>query len=254
VDSSSPTPTVQWQISTDSGKIFTDITGDPTSNTQTLMLTGLTTNQNGTKYRAVFTNELGSVTTDVVKLAVVPLVLVSPAHASPSTIPSRTTVLSALGDATAGEAGLTYSWSIIHSPAGAASPTFNANDSNAARQVVATFHKDGRYLFRCTITDANGNTLKTDVQVEVAQTATSLRLSPHDRTVAIGHAITFHAALYDQFGHPIRDQSAVQYSIFSGAGTIDPNSGIFSSSLPGADLIEADEGTFSATVGVQVVL
>jgi hypothetical protein len=55
-----PTPTVQWQVSTDGGVTFTNISG-ATSTSYTIAST--TASQNGYRYRAVFTNSLGSATT-----------------------------------------------------------------------------------------------------------------------------------------------------------------------------------------------
>jgi plastocyanin len=254
VDNSTPAPTVQWQESDDDGKPFRDITGNASATTQTLRLNEVAASQNGTRYRAIFTNGLGFLVSDVVKLAVEPLVLVSPAHASESTGTSTTATLSALGDATDGEAGLTYQWSLVRLPAGAIRPTFTENGSNAARHTTVTFHKAGDYLFRCTISDGSGDRVRSDVQVEVAQEATSLRLTPHDQTVAIGKDITFHGAVYDQFGKLMLDQSSIQYLIVSGPGTIDPSSGVFSSSLPGAALIEASDGDLSGTAGLGVIV
>jgi len=60
----------------------------------------------------------------------------------------------------------------------------------------------------------------------------SLRLTPHHQTVAVGQSIAFHAAVYDPFGHPLRTQPAVTYSILSGPGKIDPATGLFSSPNP----------------------
>jgi hypothetical protein len=62
-----PGPSVQWQVSTDGGNTWSDISG---ATTTTLTLTGTTSSQNGTKYRAVFTNSVGSKTTTVATLTV----------------------------------------------------------------------------------------------------------------------------------------------------------------------------------------
>jgi hypothetical protein len=62
-----PTPTVQWQLSIDGGVTYTDIFG---ATGTTLTLTGVTTGQNGYRYRAVFTNPVGSVTTTAAVLTV----------------------------------------------------------------------------------------------------------------------------------------------------------------------------------------
>jgi hypothetical protein len=58
---------VQWQVSTDGGSTWSNISG-ATSTTFTLGTT--TTSENGYEYRAVFTNSLGSATTTVALLTV----------------------------------------------------------------------------------------------------------------------------------------------------------------------------------------
>jgi hypothetical protein len=61
-----PTPTVQWQQSTN-GTTWTNIAG---ATGTALTLTNVTANQNGYQYRAVFTNSLGSATTTAATLTV----------------------------------------------------------------------------------------------------------------------------------------------------------------------------------------
>ena len=63
-----PTPTVQWQASVDHGATFQHVGG---SVSPTLSGTAAAS-QNGTQYRAVFTNSEGAVTTDAATLTVVP--------------------------------------------------------------------------------------------------------------------------------------------------------------------------------------
>jgi hypothetical protein len=65
--SGNPTPTVQWYVSTDGGNTYTVIAG---ATSTTLTLTGTTTSQNGSSYRAVFTNSVGSATTTAATLTV----------------------------------------------------------------------------------------------------------------------------------------------------------------------------------------
>jgi len=64
--SGNPTPTVQWQVSTDNGANFTDIAG-ATSTTYSFTAQA---SQNGAKYRAVFTNASSSATSNAVTLTV----------------------------------------------------------------------------------------------------------------------------------------------------------------------------------------
>ena len=61
-----PIPTVQWQISTDDGQTFTDITGATLAD----YTFTASTDQNGDQYRAIFTNSPGSATTSAATLTV----------------------------------------------------------------------------------------------------------------------------------------------------------------------------------------
>jgi alpha-tubulin suppressor-like RCC1 family protein len=54
-----PAPTVQWELSTDEGKTWAEVPG---ATSPTLTITGTVTSENGNRYRAVFTNVGGSVT------------------------------------------------------------------------------------------------------------------------------------------------------------------------------------------------
>jgi hypothetical protein len=61
-----PTPTVQWQLSTNSGSTWSNITG-ATSTTYSFTAA---TSQSGSEYRAVFTNSAGSATSNAATLTV----------------------------------------------------------------------------------------------------------------------------------------------------------------------------------------
>ncbi len=72
--SGTPTPTVQWQMSTDGGATFANIAG------ATSLSYGFVTSstaQTGTRFRAVFTNAAGSVTTSAAVLTVTAAITVS---------------------------------------------------------------------------------------------------------------------------------------------------------------------------------
>jgi hypothetical protein len=64
--SGSPSPSIKWQVSTD-GTTWTDIPGGTHS---TLSLHSVQASDNGNQYRAVFTNNAGSVTSDAATLTV----------------------------------------------------------------------------------------------------------------------------------------------------------------------------------------
>ncbi len=65
--SGNPTPTVQWQVSSDGGNTFTNISG---ATTTMLILNNVTAAMNGDEYQAVFTNSAGSATTSAATLTV----------------------------------------------------------------------------------------------------------------------------------------------------------------------------------------
>jgi hypothetical protein len=65
----SPTLTVQWQVSTDGGNTFTNVTGNTSAKSTTFSFYA-SLSQNGYKYRAVFTNSAGSATTSIATLTV----------------------------------------------------------------------------------------------------------------------------------------------------------------------------------------
>lgn len=84
--SGDPTPTVQWQISTDHGATFTDIAG-ATSTTYTFTATA---NQDGDEYRAVFTNSQGTAMTTAASLTVTSSPTSTPPATPPATPPTVT--------------------------------------------------------------------------------------------------------------------------------------------------------------------
>lgn len=64
-----PPPAVQWQVQTNGGSVFADV---PDATNATLAFTPAAIDS-GSLYRAVFTNVVGSATTDVASLSIIPL-------------------------------------------------------------------------------------------------------------------------------------------------------------------------------------
>lgn len=67
--SGSPTPTVQWEVSTDGGEHWA-ADHDTGSRSTTLAITGAELSQSGNRYRALFTNRYGTATTRAATLTV----------------------------------------------------------------------------------------------------------------------------------------------------------------------------------------
>lgn len=119
----SPIPTVQWQVSIDAGRTFTNI-----SNATTTTLSVVTSAaMNGYRYRAVFTNSIGQATTSAAVLTVqtAPVVTLNPVNKT--VLAGATFTLTA---AAAGNPNPTVQWQVstdggktYHDIAGATSTT-----------------------------------------------------------------------------------------------------------------------------------
>ncbi|MCI0683086.1 MAG: IPT/TIG domain-containing protein [Gemmataceae bacterium] len=96
-----------------------------------------------------------------------PPTVATAAKATPNPVTGSSTVLSVLGIDDGGEANLTYTWSVVAKPAGAADPTFSANGTNAAKTSTAGSLQPGDYQFQVTIRDTPGLTATSSVNVAV---------------------------------------------------------------------------------------
>lgn len=144
------------------------------------------------------------------------------ATATPAIVMGSTTALHVLGTSfpdEGGEPSLTYTWSVA-SGSPSAPVRFSANGTNAAKDTVATFSSVGSYGLRVTITDANGISVVNGVDVLVAATPSLVTISPTNVTTASTQAVSFSAAVIDQFGAAIMPPPAVSWAV-TGGGSID---------------------------------
>jgi carboxypeptidase D len=147
-----------------------------------------------------------------------PPTVAAPASASPASVDGSSAQLSVLGaDFDTGEPSLTYTWTTVTWPAGAALPTFSVNGANAAKSTVATFTKAGDYVLRATLADPIGLTASSDVAVTVDQRLTAIAVSPASATLAAGTTQQFTALAADQFGAPLSPQPEFAWSATAGA-------------------------------------
>ena len=177
------------------------------------------------------------------------------ANANPSPVRGTNTLLSVLGaDDSAGESDLTYAWSVVRKPSGAAVPQFSVNGSNDAKETTARFSRDGSYRFRVTATNAGGLSATSDVTVRVIQTATLIRLTSHKTEVPVGGTIDYDATMIDQFNNPMRVQPSFAFSVQSGAGSIDEETGLFTApdDSTGHIIVSAAANGITGTVGATV--
>jgi hypothetical protein len=174
----------------------------------------------------------------------------SPAGATPNPVTGNTTTLGVRGDDAGGASGLTYTWTVLSEPVGAAAPTFSANGTNAAQNSTITFNAAGTYTFEVTLTDPAGLTATSDVTVFVGQTLTSIVVAPGNANVRGGGAVQFTATALDQFGNAMTVQPSLTWSL-SGSGSLSA-SGVYTAPLAGwgTSVVQASADGLSSTVSV----
>lgn len=178
-----------------------------------------------------------------------PPTVATPAYASANPVTGKTVNLSVLGADDGGESNLTYSWT----SSGPASVLFSLNNSNAAKNTVATFSSAGNYSFAVTITDVGGLSVTSNVNVTVNQTITSVVVTPGTATVHINQSLQFLATAYDQFGNSLLTQPTFTWSL-SGKGTLS-GTGLYTAPRKrgGPYTITATAGGIHGTARVTVV-
>jgi subtilase family serine protease len=174
------------------------------------------------------------------------------ASATPSPVTGTTTTLSVLGSDPSGASSLTYTWSVTSAPAGAATPTFSVNGSNAAQNTTATFFAAGAYSFQVTLRDPSGLTTTSSVSVTVNQTLTSIAVSPANPTVVDGTSQQFSALANDQFGNSLSTQPSFSWALAAGSvGTLS-STGLYTapSSGNGTATVQASTGGITGSAAV----
>jgi hypothetical protein len=141
VTASGTSPTYQWQVSTDGGMVYSNITG---ANSSTLSIPAVANNLSLNRYRAVVTIAgCGSVTSSPGILKVNPLPVVDLTSAPLSQVfPGLTTTLFASSN----PAGASYTW------------TFNGTMIPGANASTLVADVNGIGKYKVTVTDINGCT------------------------------------------------------------------------------------------------
>jgi hypothetical protein len=177
-----------------------------------------------------------------------PPVITQAASANPDPATGTTTQLKVQATDPQGST-LTYSWAVTGQPTGATTPTFNNAHSN---QTNATFYQAGSYTFTVTVQDALGLSMTSSVTEIVAQTLTSLSITPGNLTVAKGATQQFTAVALDQFGTALATQPTFTWQVNSNGGTLS-NSGLYTApNTTGTFQVKASAGGKSAQANVTV--
>jgi predicted outer membrane repeat protein len=181
--SGNPTPTVQWQVSTNGGGLFTDIPGA----TNPILSFTATAAQNGNQYRAVFTNMCESTTNTATTTAATLTVNTAPSVSTNPT--SQTACEGATASFTAaanGSPAPTVQWQVSTNGGGTFSNIPGATSTTLAF-TAATAQSGNQY--RAVFTNSCGTATTTGATLTVQPNTTTS--DPADQTVCQGTNANF---------------------------------------------------------------
>ncbi len=190
-----PTPTVQWQVSTDGGTTFTNING-ATSDSYTLTTAA---GESGYEYQAVFTNSVSSVDTTAATLTLDTLPVVTTNPTNVTVIEGQTASFSA---AASGLPAPTVQWQVSIN---GGSTFTNINGATSDNYSLPTVLSDNGYLFRAVFNNVVGPatttaaTLTVNVTPPLTITTTSL---PGGSVYSKSAPATYSATLNATGGNP----------------------------------------------------
>jgi len=181
------TGTYQWQVSTNGGGTWSNVSGQTTSS---YTITGVTTGLNNNQYRCVVSNQCGSTNSNAAVLTVNSIVSITAQ-------PTDLTLCAGSGATfcvTATGAGLTYQWEI--SPAGCAGPWTNIAGATSScytiPSVTAGMNNTG---YRCKVSGTCGpTTITSGCALLTVATAVSVTTQPVNQTICDGASTSFTVA------------------------------------------------------------
>ena len=136
-----------------------------------------------------------------------------------SWVSPATVALSARVTDDGGTAGLTHTWEIVSAPDGGTRRLPPWVDDPG--RLIALAHLDmgyGRYTFRLTVRDAEGQTVVREVNYDSGTIVRRMEVVPAAATVAAGGTVQFTAAEYDPAGNRIAYPLAPGWSVVEGPG------------------------------------
>jgi hypothetical protein len=186
-----PTPTVQWYVSTDGGATYTSIAG---ATSTTLTVANTTTAMNNNLYRAVFTNSVGTATTNsallhVTSATVAPTVTLNPVD---HTATAGDTVL--FTAAATGTPTPTVQWQ-VSANGGTTFTSVPGATSNTLTLTDVTTAMSGEQ-YRAVFTNSAGTATTTAalLTVNAATVAPTITLQPKNVTATVGNPAVFTAS------------------------------------------------------------
>jgi len=171
--SGNTTPTVQWQVSTDAGVTFNNLSG--ATNTTLSFTAG--SSQNGNRYKAVFTNPTGSATSAVATLTVLspPTIVANSGPTSISRVSGQTATFSVRATNF-----VSVSWESRSSSSGTFRPIPNATTFTGDTTTLSFTAVDALNgsQYRAVFTNADGSTTSSIATLTVTNPSTTPTPTP----------------------------------------------------------------------------
>ena len=202
--SGNPTPTVQWELSTNQGTSFSAISG---ATSTTYSFTTAST-ENNYEYEAVFTNAAGSATSTAATLTVqtTPTVITNPT--SQTIVAGNTVTFTA---AASGNPTPTVQWEVSTNGGTSFSAISGATSTTYSFTTAST---ENNNQYEAVFTNALGSATSTAATLTVqAATAPTVTTNPTSQTIVSGNTVTFTAAAS---GDPT---PTVQWEVSTDGGT-----------------------------------
>jgi hypothetical protein len=224
--SGTPTPTSEWQESTDGGTTYKNLAPG-----NTLHLSNLSKTENGYKFRAVFKNSVGQATTEAATLHILEAPVVGQQPLDKTVVEGHDATFTS---AASGNPAPTVQWELstdggtTFSPiSGATSPTLTIHPATA---------EENGYRYRAVFSNEAGSASSNSAKLTV-QSAPVIGEQPQSQTVGVGATVTFQAAAS---GLPA---PTVQWELSVNEGSSwTPVSGATSGSLTVTNVQEAESG------------
>ena len=186
--SGTPSPTVQWEVSANSGETWAPDTTDAGNTTTTLTVANATLEEDGNEYRATFTNIVEGVQSNSATLTVTaapPIVTTQPIS---KTVTAGTAA--SFTAAASGKPAPTVQWQVKANGAEWANDTSDSGNNTDTLTINSTAAENG-YQYKAVFSNAAGNTASSGATLTVD--SAPVVTSPTNTSVVAGENATFTA-------------------------------------------------------------
>ncbi len=209
--SGNPSPTVQWEVSTDGGLSFEPVSGAGTSDTYTIPSTS--TAESGNEYRTVFTNSQGKATSNPATLTVNPALVKPVVSKQPEAKTVNATEAASFTAEASGNPSPTVQWEVSTDGGLSFEPVSGAGTSDTYTiSSTSTAESGNRYEAVFTNSQGKATSSPATLTVNAALVKPAVTKQPGAVTVNATEAASFTA---EASGNP---SPSVQWEVSEGGG------------------------------------